>query len=166
MPVTAADNDSSTQRYNHREEVTVEHRIRVRTYRWREGLTLAHLERIVEQINEKAQNRRMIGQIYGAGLNDGKSRISHASHYVMPTAKLQGSSILVDVDILTDCSPGRTVAAFLEAGLQISGALRAVGSTPADMQVMTVDIDLSTTHPEETILDDIVDALEASDVEG
>ena len=143
------------------------HRIRVRTYRWRKDATLAHLERIVDQINEKAQNRRMIGQIYGAGdINDGMTRLNQASHYVMPTARLQGSSILVDVDIIETCTPGRTVAAFLRSGLQISGTLRALGSSLADTEVVSIDIDLSSTHPEETVLDDIVDALEMSDNEG
>jgi hypothetical protein len=139
------------------------HRIRIRTYTWRQGPTLQQLQAVADQINERAQDRRMIGQIYGAGINDGKTRLRHASHIVLPTARVRGSSILVEIEIVTDSSFGRTVAAFIDAGLQISGCLRGVGSSPEDFRVNTIDIDLSSTNPEETILDDIVDALEVSD---
>jgi hypothetical protein len=136
--------------------------IRIQTYHWRQGLKLKHLEDIVQQINKRAQDKRMIGQIHGAGLFDGKTRLTHASHFVLPTARIQGSSIVVDIETL-DNGPGNTVAAFFTSGLQVSGFLRALGSMPDLVQVISVDVDLSTTRPEETVLDDIVDALEASE---
>jgi len=138
------------------------HKIRIRTDRWGKSLTLSQLEAVVAQINERAQNRRMIGQIDG-GSYDGKMRLAYASHVVLPTARLRGSSILVDVEIMIDNPPGRTVAAFIKAGLQISGTLRGLGPRAGGMLVTSVDINLSSTNPEETVLDDIVDALEVSD---
>lgn len=140
------------------------HKIRIRTYPWRTQLSAAMLRSIVSQINDRAQSRRMIGQIAGAGLRDGKTRLNSASHIVMPTARLQGSSIIVEIEIVEETSPGRTVAAFIGSKLPISGVLRAIGSLPDDLHVVSVDIDLSNTRPEETILDDIVDALESPEV--
>ena len=138
------------------------HKIRIRTDRWGKSLTLPQLEAVVAQINDRAQGRRMIGQIDG-GSYDGKMRLAYASHVVLPTARIRGSSILVDVELMTDNAPGRTVAAFIKAGLQTSGTLRGLGPRPGGILVTSIDIDQSTTNPEETVLDDIVEALEVSD---
>lgn len=139
------------------------HKIRIRTSHWRQRPSLRHLQSIADQINERAQDKRLIGQIAGVGLNDGRSRIRQASHFVLPTARVRGSSIVVDVEIVTDNSPGRTVAALINSGVPIQGTLRCVMSDLDDIRVSGVDIDLSHAPPEDTVLDDIVDALEASD---
>jgi hypothetical protein len=139
------------------------HRIRVRTSNWAQNLSLQQLESLANQINDKAQGRRMLGQISGVGLNDGKTRIHLASHVVLPTARVRGSSILVDIEVIAESGQGRTVAAFIESGLPIRGILRGVMFGWGDMRVHGVDLDLNTQDPEETVLDDIVDALDASD---
>ena len=139
------------------------HKLRIRTCNWRQTPTLQQLESIAAQINERAQDRRMIGQISGVGLNDRECRIRHASHIVMPTASVRGSSILVDIEILEQSNQGRTLAAFIKSGIPIQGELRGVMSDLADLRVTGVDVALSQQNLQETVLDDIVDALEVSD---
>lgn len=136
------------------------HKIRIQTSRLRMPLTVEQMHRIAAQINEKAQNRRMIGHIDGAG--DRGARIANASHIVLPTATVRGSWIVVEIEI-ADSPAGRTVKALIEAKVPIRGSLRAVGATGSDVAVYGVDVCLDTDCQEFTVLDDIVDALEESD---
>jgi len=105
----------------------------------------------------------MIGQIDVPA--DGKMRLDKASHIVLPTARVRGSTILVEIEVLEQNSPGRTVAAFIKSGVAIQGTLRGNVSGLGVATVFAIDIDLDP-NPEETVLDDIVDALEASDAQG
>lgn len=142
------------------------HRIRVRTYHWAEVPSLSQLEKIVNQINERARDKRMLGQIVGVGDHVGRVRIQTASHIVMPTAQIIGSSIVVDVEVLEGTGQGRTLVAFIKAGVPIMGVLRGVrGISFGSARIFGVDIDINN-NPEETVLDDIVDALEVADIQG
>jgi len=139
------------------------HTLRIRTTGWQRRPSLVELESIASEINYRAQGRRMIGQIDVPG--DGKMRLDKASHLVLPTARVRGSAIMVEIEILEQNSPGRAVAAFIKSGLAIQGNLRGNVSRLGSATVFSIDIDLDP-NPEETVLDDIVDALEASDIQG
>ena len=118
------------------------------------------LQVLADQINEKAEDRRMIGQWEPSG--DGRIRIGDASHVVLPTAKVTKSgALLVDIKLL-DTPMGRNLQALLWAGLKLKGTLRGVGSTIDDVTISGVDVDV-TASAETTVLDDIVDALEMDD---
>jgi hypothetical protein len=130
------------------------HKIRVYASKLSISLTPEQIQRVADQINERAQDRRILGQISGA--RDGKFRLSAASHAIIPTAEVIGSWIDVEIEPL-DTPQGRTLKAWIDSGVPIRGVLRGVGSSGADVRVAGVDVVLD--DQEGTILDDIVEAI-------
>ena len=118
------------------------HNLRIRTAHWRRPPSLEELGAIASQINDRAQGRRMLGQISGNG--DGKMRIRTASHIVLPTARVRGSSILVDIEVIEESSQGRTVAAFFRSGVNIRGVIRGHTGGLGGIWVAGVDVELDT----------------------
>jgi len=118
---------------------------------------------MVEQINEKAKDGRLLGEI-DPQYNDGKVRLANVSHKVLPGAKLNDDgSISVTIQAL-DTPRGRQLKAMLEHSpkkviISSRGLLKGVGSSPEDVRVSGIDLDIS--FPGDwTVLDGIVDALE------
>ena len=116
------------------------------------------LEKLATKINDRAQGRQMLGQIDPP--IDGRTRINDASHVVLPTARVKGRSLLVDIEVL-DTEAGKYLRAMLEGGIQRPGVLRGVGATIEDVSVSGVDVLLDPSNYElRTVLDDIVEAVE------
>lgn len=122
-------------------------------------------ESMVEQINEKAKDGRLLGQIDSP--NDGKTRFADISHKVLPNAKIdKDGSITASIEVL-DTPMGRQLKAMLEhsprrVSISSRGMLRGVGSSPEDMRITGIDFQF--TPPQSwTVLDGIVDALDTDD---
>lgn len=97
----------------------------------------------------------MFGQI---APNSAKLSLSATTHVVLPTAKVNGSTIIVEIEML-DNEMGRTLKEMIRTGLSVQGVLRGRVDTTGRIVVFSVDVD---TKPDDelTVLDDIVDALE------
>lgn len=126
---------------------------------------IENLQQLADKINERAQDRRMIGQIDPPG--DGKSRISEATHVVLPTARVENGEVLVDIEIL-DTEKGRQLRDILGIGDSFRhlvdgplycGRLRGVGAGIEDAVVASIDFDFEP-PPDRTVLDQINDAVE------
>ena len=136
------------------------HRIRVQVPRFfQQRPTVEVCQRLVDKINSRAEGNAWFGcldQPY-----DGKTRLKDVSHIVLPTARLRGDRILVDIDIV-DTAPGRTLMAMFEAGVTVAGSLRAVGAGYEDLSISGLDV-VFPPNVETTVLDEIVDALDDDD---
>jgi len=121
------------------------------------AFTRRQLQLIADAINGKAKDRRLLGQIESPV--DGKTRFDRATHYVLPDAKVRGSSIHVSIAVV-DNQPGRMLKALIEGGVHMRGSIRGfmLGYHPGN-SVTGIDIDMST-DPDFTALDAIVEAME------
>ena len=125
------------------------------------AFTREQLQLVADSINEKAKDRRLLGQIESPV--DGKTRLDRATHYVLPDAKVRGNSIRVSIEVV-DTNAGRTLKALIEGKVPMRGSVRGflLGYIPGS-SVSGIDIDMSP-DPEITVLDDIVEALEEDDL--
>lgn len=122
---------------------------------------------MVDQINEKAKQGGLLGQLESPG--DARTRLNLVSHRVLPDARLNDDgSVSVSIEVL-NTPMGRQLQAMLEHSprrIQVSsrGILRGVGSCPEDILVSGVDLDFQ--FPTDwTALDGIVDALSEDESE-
>jgi len=121
---------------------------------------IGDLRRIADQINESAQGRRMLGQLDPPG--DGKTRLSHVSHVVLPTARVEKNAIFVELELL-DTEAGRQAAAMLRGGAQMKANPRGFGSSIQDAKVTGVNLDFNPPPRDWTVLDDILGAVDRDD---
>ena len=136
------------------------HKLRVPLSSASVTFTRAQLQAIADAINEKAEGRRLMGQIQPP--LDGKTRLDRVTHVVLSDAKVRGHGIRVSIEVL-DTNAGRILKALIEGKIPLRGSVRGfmLGCHPGN-SISSLDIDMSP-DPELTVLDDIVDALEGED---
>ena len=123
------------------------------------------LERAVKDMNERAAQGRLLGQLDTP--YDGKTRLQDISHKILPDAELnEDGSMSVSIEVL-DTPMGRQLKAMLEHSpnrVQVSSRanIRGISGGPDDLKITSVDFDFN--FPSDwTVLDGIVDSLENED---
>lgn len=140
----------------------LQHTIRIRTTEWKFEVSPVGLQRIVNQINSRA----LAGQAFGelSPTDGGRLSLAAVTHKILPTARILGSTIIVEVEVL-DTHAGALLREFIRSGMSVQGVIRGIVDAAGDIVVHSVDVD--TRPPSEfTVLDDILEALDGEDLTG